>query len=139
MPTIPLSTRFAERDQSPTTALAVLEEIHASVKRSQKALLATDLAAIDEGTREQLLLVRELERHLGFSPATSLSIYPSELLASLKLEAERILELTRIQIALLARAERLLRVRANQLAGSSEPYAPVLLEQNAFLDSLPHV
>jgi hypothetical protein len=116
--------------------LALMGELEASLHGSRKALLALDLAGIERGTCEQAGLVRELHELLRGKTALSAnaragesgmsaSVAPTaELKKQLRASAKRILELARLQAALLSRARWKLRVLANMLAGTSSTYGP---------------
>ncbi len=124
----------AESLQTLSTLMCALE---ASLGASRKALLALDLAGIEQGTQEQVSLIHEFDAVLRRNRATpstrSAERSPDfadaseqELLRSRK----RLLDAIRLQAALLARARCKLRVLANMLAGPSVGYGP-LLAQNA--------
>jgi hypothetical protein len=109
----------------PVAGLAVLCELEASLQASRKALLALDLAAIERGTSEQAGLIREfaaLLRQSGENVRPGLSAGTPERRETFQQNAQRILEAARLQAALLARAQRKLRVLANMLAGPSVIY-----------------
>jgi hypothetical protein len=93
----------------------ILRELDASLRASQKALLSGDLAGIEQGTREQEHLRRALEalwtaRPHGFTEDRAL--------------LEQVLHLGRVQVALLSRAQRSLRITSRVLAGPGADYAP---------------
>jgi hypothetical protein len=110
----------------PDAGLAVLRELEASLLASRRALLALDLGAIERGTSEQAGLIREFDALLrpGLSAGTPERIPERipERQETLRQSAQRILEASRLQAALLARAQRKLRVLANMLAGPSASY-----------------
>jgi hypothetical protein len=114
----------------PDAGLAVMHKLEASLEASRRALLALDLAAIERGTSEQAGLVREFDALLRQTredgrpdlSGPSLSMGPRERQEMLRQSAQRILEAARLQAALLARAQRKLRVLANTLAGPSVNY-----------------
>jgi hypothetical protein len=101
-----------------------LLELEASLLSSQKALLARDLAGVEQGTLEQMCLRRALEILRPWDGArTSDSEQPS---SELRATAMRILHLGRVQGALLDRAQRSLRMISNLLAGPEANYGPPL-------------
>jgi hypothetical protein len=142
--------RDHERDQErsdelPRVRLALMRELEASLQGSRKALLALDLVGIERGTREQVGLTREIEAVLqrGIAqpakhrapPAkhrtapeqeSSPSAYTPELEDELRRCQNRVREAARLQAALLARAQRKLRILANMLAGPSLNYGALL-------------
>jgi hypothetical protein len=111
-------------------------ELEASLHRSQRALLALDLAGIERGTCEQVGLVRELHvllrgktalpanARLGENRMPAFVASTPELKEQLRASAKRILNLARLQAALLVRARWKLRIVANMLAGTSGTYGP---------------
>jgi hypothetical protein len=104
--------------------LARLAELEASLQVSQRALLSRDISSLEKRTLEQrrlhealaILSVPRLPQ--GSSPATTL--LAAELLAA----ETRVLQLGRIQAALLDRAQRWLRTVVNLLAGVEKAYSP---------------
>jgi hypothetical protein len=123
----------------PRQALLLMRELEGSLDASRKALLALDLNGIERGTREQVGLIRKLEAVLHSSGRPRVQEKQREGQAfdssasACELEAERtqcqsrILQATRLQAALLARARYKLRVLANMLAGCSINYGPLLV------------
>jgi hypothetical protein len=120
------------------SALILIGELEASLHASRKALLALDLAGIERETREQVRSIRNLEDVLARSMAPRVrgscmtkeravrsgnSPEPEE---ELRRSCQRVLEATRLQAALLARARTKLRVMANMLAGQSVNYGPLV-------------
>jgi hypothetical protein len=126
-------------DELRRTRLAWMGELEASLLGSRTALLALDLAGIEQGTREQIGLIREFDalrrRPPGEAGELVLAVRALEL--ELELEKElrrcgaRILEAIRLQAALLARAQYKLRVLANMAAGPSVDYGPLLAHAGA--------
>ncbi len=123
----------------PRHVLLLMRELEGSLDASRKALLALDLNGIERGTREQGGLIRKLEAVLQPSgrprarekhredQACDSSASACELEAERTQCQNRILEATRLQAALLARARYKLRVLANMLAGCSVNYGPLLV------------
>jgi hypothetical protein len=128
--------------------LTLIGELEASLHASRKALLALDLAGIERETREQVRSIRNLEDVLARSMAPRVrgiwaakdralgcSGNPPELESELEKElrrsCHRVLEATRLQAALLARARTKLRVLANMLAGQSVNYGPLVARDSA--------
>lgn len=105
-------------------SLALLGELEASLQTSQQALLARDVARLEESTREQTRLQRSLQV-LGSRDAAQGSDptrYDLAFAAQLRAAQLRALHLGRVQAALLARAQRWLRVVSNLLAGLEASY-----------------
>jgi hypothetical protein len=110
---------------------ALLGELEASLQASQDALLAHDVARLEECTCEQIGLRRSLEilwdaaHPPGSDPAQyDLAQYDLRLSAELRAAQMRVLRLGRVQAALLGRAQRWLRMVSNLLAGPEASYAP---------------
>jgi hypothetical protein len=125
--------------------LALLRALEVSLERSLEAMPALDLARIELGTSEQIVLIRRLDatwgnaaERLAEDRTGALRELDSELAGELKdglkdglrketrRSAQRILEALRLQAALLARARAKLRVLANMLAGPGVPYGDLL-------------
>jgi hypothetical protein len=115
--------------------ISLMRELEASLHASRKALLALDLAGIENGNRQQVQLIRELGRLLRRSPATVPGQQPmrnrvpwpapsTEVESELRQCCSQVLEAARLQAALLVRARAKLRVLANMLAGRSATYGP---------------
>jgi hypothetical protein len=125
--------------------LKVLRELETSLNGSRRALLALDLAGIEQGTREQIGLVRELRRFPERAVKVKMIRRGREKLSGLEVEAQEtggnetvpwpreaaeeirrselaVLQAARVQAALLARAQRKLRILANMLAGPTLNY-----------------
>jgi hypothetical protein len=134
--------------------LQLLRELEASLGGSRQALLALDLAGIEQGTREQVGLVRELQKFPeirmpkrglkrsseGFdgrrnggtreTGAGERSARSQEIAEEVKLCEQSVLQAARVQAALLARARRKLRILANMLAGTSLNYGCLFAKPN---------
>lgn len=123
------------------TRLELMRQLQASFLGSRNALLALDLAAIEQGTREQvelsLMLAEDIElRSRSVAKITSLTERGASGFAmrapavepKLREELRRaecgVLQALRLQSALLVRARCKLRVLSNILAGSSVNYGP---------------
>jgi hypothetical protein len=115
----------------------LMAELEASLHCSREALLALDLVAIERQTDEQAILVRKFEELLREGMLRQASQpqdekdTPSAARQSspgweeeLRRKATRIVEATRLQAALLTRAQCKLRILANVLAGPSVIYGP---------------
>jgi hypothetical protein len=129
--------------------LALMRQLQASLFGSRNALLALDLAGIEQGTREQVELSLQLAEDIRREstpaakirpltrkhPASGLAGHPPELEPELKEEIRRsereVLQALRLQSALLVRAQCKLRVLANMLAGPSVNYGPPLTRRGA--------
>jgi len=134
-------------DERAQPALALLAELASSLEASQRALLANDISVLQQATSAQVHLCHALRR-LSTSPAdqsTSPSVgacekstncplllplpFPSlfpSLSSGTELRAaqERVLQLGRVQAALLIRSGRSLRILAHFLAGPGASYCP---------------
>jgi len=95
----------------------ILSDLEASLRSSQLALLAGDLARLEQLTAEQSSLARRLADLWREATASLLS---GELET-----ARRVLRAGLVQQALLRRAERSLRLIFHLMAGSSATYVPV--------------
>ena len=121
LPSAPERTTLSEISYNASVQqarLAVLHELEASLKATQKALLTCDVAELDEATREQVQLHQSLAT---FADSVS---YASEADPELRLAEKRVLGLGRLQIALLTRARRSLKITANLVARTQGNYAP---------------
>ena len=96
-------------------SLELLGELAASLQSSQNALLSRDLAAIERGTREQKQLQQALWEAQAEARAKDQPKYAAEF---------RVLQLARVQLALLARAQRNLHALSHLLAGPGASYRP---------------
>jgi hypothetical protein len=124
----------AGAEENSRTILAVVLPLEASLRASQAALLARDLSGIEKGTRDQILLQKELailsstRRDLaetlpgGRSGRRPLTNGP--LAAELREAQLRALHLGRVQAALLIRAQRSLRMLSHLVAGAQANYGP---------------
>ncbi|MFZ1008603.1 MAG: hypothetical protein WAN65_17310 [Candidatus Sulfotelmatobacter sp.] len=132
--------------------LQLLRELEASLNGSRQSLLALDLAGIEQGTREQVGLVREIQRfperemHMprpgrketrerpeGGTQETSgseRSAWSREMAEEVRRCEQSVLQAARVQAALLARARRKLRILANMLAGPSLNYSCLFAKAN---------
>jgi hypothetical protein len=116
--------------------LALLHMLEASLRASQAALLSRDLNGLKRSTDEQKRLYREL-RALGPPPAPCPLAEGFAIMkptgdpqrASQLREAQvRILQMGRLQAALLARVQRALTVSANRMAGTATNYGPARMQ-----------
>ncbi len=134
------------------TRLKLLRELESSLRGSRQALLALDLAGIEQGTREQVGLVRELQRlprrgiqmagpaleqrskgregETKKNGASELPAWSREAAEEVRRSEEAVLQAARVQAALLARARRKLRILANMLAGPSLNYSCLFAKPN---------
>ncbi|MGA8837765.1 MAG: hypothetical protein WB538_19200 [Candidatus Sulfotelmatobacter sp.] len=149
---------YAVRDRAETlrrtpelerTRLALMRQLQASLLASRNALLALDLAAIGQGTREQVELSLRLGENIGILATSAVRIgrlieprpasgcaalapeLEPELTADLKRAELDVMQALRLQSALLARARAKLRVLANMLAGPSVNYGPPCAPRSA--------
>ena len=117
-------------DEFRRSCITLFCELETSLEGSRKALLALDLASLESGTREQAGLImrfeplwRQREEYRTFiEPANIKPANASAWQAELTHCAHRVREATRVQAALLARAQAKLRVLGNMLAGPSATY-----------------
>jgi hypothetical protein len=128
---LPLGEALNENDERMRTGLALLGELEAGLHASRKALLARDLAGIETGTREQRVLVRAIEALLRQGTVPS----GSGLDEKLRQSGSRVLAAGRLQAALLARAQRQLRVLVNMLRDPSANYGPMSTPDDAIASS----
>ena len=109
---------------------SLLDELAASLVQSRKALLVIDLSAIEQENREQLRLARALSALLlpGSSADQSLfcTLGEAEKIPELQAVARRILHLVRVHSALLERARRSMRIRANRLLNFAPTYGTLV-------------
>lgn len=129
---ISVSTKAAPAaDESGLGIFALLEELESSLATSYKALLKLDLAAIEQGTSEQASLIGKFVaiRKQSGNTAFRFPAHADELCAEIRRSRTRILQATRLQAALLARAQLKLRVLANMLAEPSADYGPLLAQR----------
>lgn len=106
--------------------------LEASLKKSRIALLTLNLSGLLIETREQIMLSRSLAILNAASGSDSLGMQQAEraagttrghALVQLRASALRIQSAIRLQLAVLARSRRKLRVLANMLAGPSMAYS----------------
>ena len=107
--------------------MALLTELEASLGASQAALLSRDLARFEQRVHEQSEMRRALATF--FSPAHSEGSRDEEISSAtgsgaLRAAAARVLQLGRMQVAWLARAQQSLRAIAHGLAGTQAGYGP---------------
>jgi hypothetical protein len=124
------------------TTLELLSELEASLQDGQSALLALDVAAIERHTADQRGLNQSLQILLlpGVTVSEGKGGNGQDLLVSPKCAPEldaalwaaksRVLHLTRVQAALLGRAQRFLAVLYNLTAGPGATYGPLLSQMN---------
>ncbi len=117
-----LADRGLPEDAAKNTCpeIPFLRELESSILASNQALLARDLPGIERLNYEQAGLLQSLDVFLSASPQTR----NPELAAALNAAAKRVLQLTRIQQALLARAQRWLIILTNLSAGTGASYRP---------------
>lgn len=100
--------------------LALMHELQASLAQSRQAVVALNLPAMDQGTREQWRLSRKLQAEIqgqAHLPERTQELVRSEY---------GVMQALRLQAALLAKAQRKLQVLRNTLAGSATNYGFVL-------------
>jgi hypothetical protein len=114
-------------DELPHAALALFDELRGSLETSTKAVLQRDLAALEQATGDQRLLLLRL-RALLPAPQPANSALPEQPPSILRNElcdaGHRVLQLARVQAALLKRARRFATVLSNLLASPQRSYAP---------------
>lgn len=117
--------------------LEIMQELEVSLERGRKALLALDLAGIEQECGEQRDMAQRLRMWVMQPEMTSstCSEFPSAsaselfldrflLEQAIHLSRSRILQAVRLQRALLQRAQCRLRVLGNMLAGPAALYHP---------------
>jgi hypothetical protein len=134
----PVELRSAQSDLPDGSALlhslALLGELEASLRNSQRALVSRDVVGIERGTHEQWRLQQAL-RALWSEDRTPLQDRASagdgfgwpgqaQLAAGVRIAKARVLHLARIQLALLARAQRSLNALSRLLDGPGASYSP---------------
>jgi hypothetical protein len=102
--------------------LALMRELRTSLEGSHQALLALDLAGIQQGTRAQIELGRRLAEEIR-QVCPCREQQPEEELRGIEWE---VLQALRVQDALLERLRGKLRVLANMLAEPGSNYGPLL-------------
>jgi len=107
--------------------VSVLRELEASLQASQRALLNRDVSELEQHTSEQVRLQKTLTS-LWSCDAHSMASDPAcsdvELAVEVRAALIRVQHLSRIQAALVARAQQSLRIIENLLAGPQANYAP---------------
>jgi hypothetical protein len=109
------------------TLVSLLRRLQASLGRSRRALVALDLAVIEDETREQWELVRALAlsssetREIGNGSA-QLPEWRLEEAVDLRQSEAQVRQALRLQAALLRRSQHKLRVIANMLADPAANY-----------------
>jgi hypothetical protein len=104
-------------------ALALFTELEASLEAGQKALLARDVASLDCATDEQMRLRRALG--ILLFPARG-QAQKDTIAPELQAAACRVLHLTRVQDALLRRAQRFLSVLCQWASGPNASYGELV-------------
>jgi hypothetical protein len=154
-PQLGLESRSLTIERFSLERLQLLRELEASLGGSRQALLALDLAGIEQGTCEQVALVRELqkfpemrmprprlgqtgERREGGTQETGSEVptWSRETAEDVRRCEEAVLQAARVQAALLARARRKLRILANMLAGPSLNYSCLFAKTNGAAPSV---
>ncbi len=107
-------------------SLALLRQMEDSLNASREALLARDLARLEQGTQEQIRLRRALEilwagKHNEDADVPE-TLRDPVLAENLRAAQLRVLQQGRVQAALLRRAQRWLRVLSNLQAGPEAGY-----------------
>ena len=97
--------------------LQLLGNIEASLKVTQNALLAGEVSCLEEATRQQVGLHRDLEILCERDAAMLANLADS---GDLRAARMRVLQLGQVQIALLRRAGQRLRMISNLLAASAD-------------------
>jgi hypothetical protein len=124
-------SRSAESGLAPiaSAGLALLAELEATLQASQRALLAHDVASLEQSTGEQIRLRRVLEiKPPNGAPraGSELSHSSPQFAAELRAARRRVLHLGQVQVALLGRAQRWLRTLSHLTAGPGASYSAAL-------------
>lgn len=110
--------------------LSVLSDLENSLTASQRFLLARDLSGLERTCADQLRLVQTLQifwpRSAAPQPGRNVPSSDDALDSALHAAQLRVLHLSRIQAALLARAQRGLKMIEHLSAGGGASYAPCL-------------
>jgi hypothetical protein len=138
---VPAEEALDRREEPMRTHRTLMDQLEASLAGSRQALLALDLAGIERGTREQVVLAGEIEAALRraiarpAAPRASAEHSAEQRmlrwsaraadLQELRRSENRVLAAARLQAALLVRVQCKLRVLANFLAGPSVNYGPL--------------
>lgn len=130
----PANTRTST-DESVPVVFVWMEELEASLLGSHRALLALDLAGMEQRTREQADLIGKFNaiRRQSGDAAPGLPAHTPGWEKEFQRSRRRILEAVRLQAALLARAQSKLRVLANMMAGPSIDYGQLLAQKGTGL------
>lgn len=106
--------------------LGLLRHLEASLGASQQAVLSRDLQRLEQLTAEQHRLRQALALALQRDPfhGTQERAPDSALTTAVRSAEERVLHLGRVQLLLLAHAQRSLQVLSHLLAGPQAPYTP---------------
>jgi len=134
------ATLTSSRDAWRRIPLPLLRQLESSLCHSRTALLALDLAGIEQATREQVDLTQKIEVDIRRDTESAARVGEAEVEGKASASAERALEMPeelartvgrvlqalKVQAALLARAHHKLRVMANMLADPSLNYGPLL-------------
>ena len=125
-PIIPSDNDFSARTSeiAPAT-LSLLHALASSLEKSQRALLARDVAGIDAGTDEQLRLTRALAE-TEFANGDSSQVFTA---------AQRVLFLGRVSAALLRRAKRSHAALSHLLTGPAASYSGLFAEHESMAKS----
>ena len=131
-----------EGNERAQASLKLLDELEQSLKDGENALLSRDVAALERHTAEQRRLSQFLETLLlpdgavpcgaGERPKSRYVPQPTSALYAAALHAAklRVLHRTRVQAALLGRAQRFLAVLYNLTAGPGATYGTLLSRMN---------
>ena len=115
----PVSSGVPEFADPTSIRRRMLEQLEASLRLSQQALLARDLARIEQLSVEQTVLCHALGSVRASAGCRTVATDSRTLAA-----AARVLELGRVQAELLCRAQQSLRMLSHVLAGAQADYGP---------------
>jgi len=114
-------------DDIAESSLNLLRQLEASLQASQRALLSGDLEALQEKTCEQLRLQGALQACWSQNGAGARESNPMlaefAIASDLRAAQMRVLDLGRVQAAILSRANRWLTTVSNLLAGAAAGYS----------------
>ena len=118
----PMDARSATPEilhSSRSERVALLEEINASLLETQEALLQRDLSMLEQQSIRQIFLQQQLSRFAA-TPVGDKGTPASEVLEA----HARVLQLGRVQLALLRRALLSLQITSNLVQGLHSGYGP---------------
>jgi hypothetical protein len=111
-----MTSELPSETNSDALRLALLADLESSLRSTEQAILARDVAGLERATDEQANLHRRL---------VLLPVHGSPFSAAVMEAQRRVLQLGQVESALLERAQQRLRMLANWLAGPEAEYRAV--------------